>query len=80
MEEQATLRIPALHCGGCEKTVTKTLHALPGVSVTKADSKTKLVHLRYDQSVFSLSQIRASLEMMGFAPDEEDPTVRGDND
>lgn len=80
MEKQATLRIPALHCGGCEKTVTKTLQALPGVSVTQTDSKSKLVHLRYDHSVLSLSQIRASLEMAGFAPDEEGPTPGGDDD
>ena len=34
MSEETTLKIPAIHCSGCVKTVTRTLEALPSVKVT----------------------------------------------
>ncbi len=49
MSTEATLKIPAIHCGGCVKTVTRTLEALPSVKVTEADPATKLVQVRFDE-------------------------------
>ena len=37
MTQQATLKIPALHCGGCATTVTRSLERLAGVQVTETD-------------------------------------------
>ena len=34
MAQETTLKIPAIHCSGCVKTVTQTLEALPSVKVT----------------------------------------------
>ena len=34
MSKEATLKIPAIHCSGCVKTVIQTLEARPSVTVT----------------------------------------------
>ncbi len=70
MTREATLRIPALHCGGCAKTVTQSLEALPGVEVAVADPESKLVELRFDDSTISLEEIREAMDQVGFSPDD----------
>ena len=69
MTQQATLRIPALHCGGCAKTVTGSLETLPGVEVTETDPESKRVQLRFDDSMISLAEIREALDQVGFSPE-----------
>ena len=69
MTQQATLRIPALHCGGCASTVTGSLETLAGVEVTETDPGSKLVQLRFDDSVISLDEIREALDQVGFSPE-----------
>ncbi len=66
MSEETTLKIPAIHCGGCVKTVTRTLEALPSVKVTEVDPESKLVHLQFDDSDVNLDQIREALDEVGF--------------
>ncbi len=66
MSTEATLKIPAIHCGGCVKTVTQTLEALPSVKVTEADPATKLARVQFDDSAVSLDQIREALDEVGF--------------
>ena len=71
MTQEATLRIPALHCGGCAKTVTGILETLSGVEVTETDPESKLVQLHFDDSTTSLDQIREALDQVGFSPEDE---------
>ena len=66
MSAKTTLKIPAIHCGGCVKTVTRTLEALPSVKVTEADSESKLVHLQFEESAVNLDRIREALDKVGF--------------
>ena len=70
MTKETTLRIPALHCGNCTKTVTRILEDLPSVEVTKTDNETKLVSVQYDDPVISLDQIRDALDEVGFSADD----------
>ena len=70
MTTEATLKIPAIHCGGCAKTVTQTLEALPSVTVSDVDTDTKLAHLQFDASAVNLDQIREALDEVGFSPDD----------
>ncbi len=70
MSTEATLKIPAIHCGGCVKTVTRTLEALPSVKVTDADPATKLVQVRFDESAASLDGIREALDEVGFSAED----------
>ena len=70
MSEETTLKIPAIHCSGCVKTVTRTLEVLPGVKVAEADPATKLVQGRFDESAASRDRIREALAEVGcFAED-----------
>jgi len=70
MAKETTLTIPALHCGGCAQSVTRTLEALPGVGITQVDPATKLVRIRFDESAVSLDQIREALDQVGFSAEE----------
>ena len=70
MAQETTLKVPALHCGGCVKTVTGTLEALPSVEVIQADTETKLVRIQFDESAVSVGQIREALDEVGFSPEE----------
>ena len=53
MNKEATLTIPALHCGSCSKTVTRILEALPGVEVTQTNPEAKRVVVKFDESAIS---------------------------
>ena len=66
MATETTLKIPAIHCEGCVKTVTQTLEALPSVKVTEADPESKLVHLTFDDSAVNVDRIREALDEVGF--------------
>ncbi len=70
MSEEATLKIPAIHCGGCVKTVTRTLEALPSVKVTGADLATKLVGVQFHVSAVGLDRIREALDEVGFSAED----------
>lgn len=68
MTRDATLTIPALHCGNCARTVTRSLEALPSVEVARVDPESKLVELRFDGSTIGLDEIREALDQVGFSP------------
>ena len=70
MSEETTLKIPALHCGGCVKTVTQTLEALPSVKVTEVDSATKLARVQFEESAVNLDRIREALDEVGFSAED----------
>ena len=70
MTRETTLKIPALHCGGCAKSVTANLEKLPGVEVTESDPESMLVQLAFDDSTTSLEEIREALDQIGFSPED----------
>ena len=70
MAKTATLKIPAIHCGGCVNTVKRTIEALPGAKVAESDPATKMVSVNYDESAVTLDQIREALDQVGFSPEE----------
>ncbi len=68
--KEATLTIPAMHCGNCAKSVTRVLEDLPGVRVTHTEPEAKLVEIGFDESAISLDQIREALYVVGFSPED----------
>ncbi len=70
MASEASLKIPAIHCGGCVNTITRILEALPSVEVTQADTKTKLVRVKFDESAVNVDRIREALDEVGFSADD----------
>ena len=69
MTHDATLKIPALHCGGCVRTVTGILDELQGVEVGDADAGTKVVKIVFDDSITDMDEIRKALDYVGFSPE-----------
>ena len=70
MAQETTLKVPAIHCGGCVKTITGILEALPSVAVAEADTETKLVRVQFDESAVSVDQIREALDEVGFIAED----------
>ena len=70
MADETTLRVPAIHCDGCVRTITGTLKALPSVEVADADTETKLVRIKFDGLAVSVDQIREALDEVGFSADD----------
>ncbi len=70
MSSETTLKIPAIHCDGCVKTVTRTLEALPSVKVTEVDTATKLARVQFDASAVRLDRIREALDEVGFSAED----------
>ena len=70
MAQETTLKVPAIHCGSCVKTIKGTLEALPSVKVAEADTETKLVRVQFDESAVSVDQIREALDEVGFSADD----------
>ena len=70
MAKTATLKIPAIHCGGCVNTVKRIIEALPSVEVTESSPETKMVRVQFDESAVTLDQIRDALDQVGFSPDD----------
>ncbi len=70
MNKEASLKIPALHCGSCANSVTRVLKALPSVEVTQTDAETKMVRVRYDETAVSLDQIREALDEVGYSVED----------
>ena len=70
MANETTLRIPAIHCDGCVRTIAGTLKALPSVVVAQADTETKLVRIQFDESAVNVDQIREALDEVGFSADD----------
>ncbi len=70
MASETTLKIPAIHCDACVRTITGSLKALPSVEVTEADTETKLVRIKFDESAVGVDKIREALDEVGFSADD----------
>ena len=66
MTNEATLKVPSLHCSSCASTVERHVKVLPGVEATDVDASSKVVRVTYDESKVSLDSIREALDEIGF--------------
>jgi copper chaperone len=60
--------VHGMHCGGCERTVSRTLEALPGVGRAQADLVAEEVEVTFDPGRTDLEAIRAAVREAGFTP------------
>ena len=60
--------VRGMHCAGCERTVSRTLEALPGVSQAQADLVAEEVEVTFDPVRTDLGAIRAAVRDAGFTP------------
>jgi copper chaperone CopZ len=60
--------VRGMHCGGCERTVSRALEALPGVGRAQADLVAEEVAVTFDPGRTDLDAIRAAVRDAGFTP------------
>ena len=60
--------VRGMHCGGCERTVSLALKAVPGVDGARADFVAEEVEVTYDPGQTGLDAIRAAVRDAGFTP------------
>jgi copper chaperone len=64
--ETTTLKIEGMTCGGCVKSVTRVLEALPGVKKVDVSLEPAQAALTYDAAKVGASQFKAAIEDAGF--------------
>ena len=66
MDDQLTLTVTGMTCGGCEKAVTRALTGLPGVSNVSASHRDNRVTLTYDPSRVDRGAITKRVQDAGY--------------
>jgi copper chaperone CopZ len=61
------VEVRGMQCGGCERTVTSAVAALPGVDRAEADFVAEEVAVTFDPGRVGLDQIRAAVRDAGFS-------------
>jgi copper chaperone len=64
MSETTTYRVPAMHCGHCERAVTEEVSTVAGVTAVDVDLETKLVTVTGD--LLDDAVLRAAIEEAGY--------------
>jgi copper chaperone len=64
--QEVVLSVPDVSCEHCVKTINGALGVLPGVEHVSTDIPTKAVHLRYNPSQLSMTQIETTLDDAGY--------------
>lgn len=65
-----TVSVPNISCGHCKMRIEKTLNGLEGISSAQAEVSTKAVVVEWDESKLQWEDIQASLEKLGYPPEE----------
>ncbi|MBX6770644.1 MAG: heavy-metal-associated domain-containing protein [Chloroflexi bacterium] len=60
------LDVPDVSCEHCERTITRALQSLEGVTSVRVDIPTKKVYLDYDPGRIALERISAVLDEEGY--------------
>jgi copper chaperone CopZ len=60
--------VRGMHCGGCERTVSRAVQAVPGVGSAHADFVAEEVEVTFDPGETDLDAIRAAVVEAGFTP------------
>jgi copper chaperone CopZ len=61
-----TVPVRGMHCGGCERSVSRAVQAIPGVGSARADFVAEEVEVTYDPVRTDLEAIRAAVRDAGF--------------
>lgn len=61
-----TLPISGMTCGGCVRSVTSVLQALPGVESVSVTLEPGQAQVRFDAAQVSLAQLQSAIEDAGF--------------
>ena len=68
MAYAVTLKVPAISCGHCVKTINRETAEVPGVISVDADENSQTVTYQL-QSEAALDQVKAALAEIGYPPE-----------
>lgn len=72
------LDVTVMTCGGCVKSIDRTLRALPGMAPVAVSLQRKQVEVDYDETRLDGAGIRSALESAGYGVDvKETASCRG---
>jgi copper chaperone CopZ len=60
--------VRGMHCGGCERSVSRAIQAVAGVGSARADFVAEEVEVTYDPGQTDIDAIRAAVRDAGFTP------------
>ena len=66
MDQQLTLTVTGMTCGGCENTIKRALSMIDGVYGVTARHGDNVVTLRYDSAKVTPAAIASHIQMMGY--------------
>ena len=64
--KKITLNVKGMHCPSCEMLLTDSLEELEGVSNAKADSKSGIVEVDFDESKTDIDKIKSVIIKEGY--------------
>jgi cytochrome c-type biogenesis protein len=62
----ATLRVPAIHCDACVRRIVGAVEQVPGVTDASGDAEARTITVGYDADRQTLSRIHRAIEASGF--------------
>lgn len=66
----ATFAVHGMTCSGCSTTVTKLLHALPGMMYVGVDLNGKNATVRFDADKLTPDKIKSAIRSAGFTTND----------
>ena len=66
----ATVNIPTIQCGMCQKTIEMGLKKVPGVTHSAVDLETKTTKVIFDKEKTDLSKIEKAISVLGYQANE----------
>jgi copper chaperone len=64
--ETAVLKVAGMTCGGCVRSVTNVLKALPGVAAAEVSLEAGEAKVSFDPALASVAQLKGAIENAGY--------------
>lgn len=64
--DEVTIKVQGMTCGGCVRSVTGVLKALPGVADAEVSLEAAQAQVRFDPEKVTVDAMRAAVEGAGF--------------
>ena len=66
MTKKETYLVEGMTCSGCERTVSKVVSNIQGVTSSKADFATSSLSVEYDPSKVTIDNIKTAINRVGY--------------
>ncbi|HEX7812893.1 MAG TPA: heavy-metal-associated domain-containing protein [Burkholderiales bacterium] len=64
--ETAVVKVDGMSCGGCVRSVTSVLKALPGVAAAEVSLEKGEATVSFDPALATLAQLKGAIEHAGY--------------